>query len=135
MKTACLAGQGECSSIRSLLRGWQHGSIPAPRSDEPATPAPETVINGREEAQAAAGSQDPAGDDRAGRSAFRPAAGRVGTLARRAAPWRILARVRAGSVYWNCCDRVSPRLPWSGVGDSGVGLTLSKYGISRRSRG
>src|SRR5262249_46910474 len=26
---------------------------------------------------------------------------------------RILAQVRAGSVYWNCCDRVSPRLPWS----------------------
>ena len=42
---------------------------------------------------------------------------------------RILAQVRAGSVYWNCCDRVSPRLPWSGVADSGVGLTLSKYGI------
>jgi len=29
----------------------------------------------------------------------------------------------------NCCDRVSPRLPWSGVGHSGVGLTLSTYGI------
>jgi len=41
----------------------------------------------------------------------------------------ILAQVRAGSVYWNCCDRVSPRLPWSGVGDSGVGLTLSREGI------
>ena len=27
----------------------------------------------------------------------------------------VLARVNAGSVYWNCCDRVSPRLPWSGV--------------------
>ena len=26
----------------------------------------------------------------------------------------ILARVDAGSVYWNCCDRVSPRLPWTG---------------------
>ena len=47
---------------------------------------------------------------------------------------RILARVRAGSVYWNCCDRVSPRLPWSGVGDSGVGLTLSKYGIQAFTR-
>jgi len=42
---------------------------------------------------------------------------------------RILARVNSGSVYWNCCDRVSPRLPWSGVGHSGVGLTLSTYGI------
>ena len=41
----------------------------------------------------------------------------------------ILSRVNAGSVYWNCCDRVSPRLPWSGYGDSGIGLTLSNYGI------
>jgi acyl-CoA reductase-like NAD-dependent aldehyde dehydrogenase len=41
----------------------------------------------------------------------------------------LLARVNAGSVYWNCCDRVSPRLPWSGVGDSGAGLTLSREGI------
>ncbi len=41
----------------------------------------------------------------------------------------VLSKVNAGSVYWNCCDRVSPRLPWSGYGDSGVGLTLSTYGI------
>jgi acyl-CoA reductase-like NAD-dependent aldehyde dehydrogenase len=47
---------------------------------------------------------------------------------------RILARVRSGSVYWNCCDRVSPRLPWSGVGHSGVGLTLSTYGIQTFTR-
>jgi acyl-CoA reductase-like NAD-dependent aldehyde dehydrogenase len=46
----------------------------------------------------------------------------------------ILARVNAGSVYWNCCDRVSPRLPWSGVGHSGVGLTLSTYGIETFTR-
>ena len=46
----------------------------------------------------------------------------------------ILKQVRAGSVYWNCCDRVSPRLPWSGVGDSGVGLTLSRYGIQAFTR-
>ncbi|MCA0211891.1 MAG: aldehyde dehydrogenase family protein [Proteobacteria bacterium] len=47
---------------------------------------------------------------------------------------RILEKVNAGSVYWNCCDRVSPRLPWSGVGDSGVGLTLSTYGIDTFTR-
>jgi acyl-CoA reductase-like NAD-dependent aldehyde dehydrogenase len=41
----------------------------------------------------------------------------------------ILSKVDAGSSYWNCCDRVSPRLPWSGRGDSGVGLTLSVDGI------
>jgi len=46
----------------------------------------------------------------------------------------ILGRVRAGSVYWNCCDRVSPRLPWSGVGKSGIGLTLSTYGIQAFTR-
>ena len=47
---------------------------------------------------------------------------------------RILAQVRSGSVYWNCCDRVSPRLPWSGVGHSGIGLTLSTYGIQAFTR-
>ena len=46
----------------------------------------------------------------------------------------LLARVNAGSVYWNCCDRVSPRLPWSGHGDSGLGLTLSRYGIQAFTR-
>lgn len=46
----------------------------------------------------------------------------------------ILAQVHAGSVYWNCCDRVSPRLPWSGVKHSGVGLTLSTYGIETFTR-
>ena len=51
-----------------------------------------------------------------------------------AAARALLARVNAGSVYWNCCDRVSPRLPWSGHGDSGVGLTLSTYGIDTFTR-
>jgi acyl-CoA reductase-like NAD-dependent aldehyde dehydrogenase len=46
----------------------------------------------------------------------------------------LLAQVNAGSVYWNCCDRVSPRLPWSGHGDSGMGVTLSTYGIQTFTR-
>ncbi len=46
----------------------------------------------------------------------------------------LLSRVNAGSVYWNCCDRVSPRLPWSGHGDSGLGLTLSTHGIQTFTR-
>ena len=46
----------------------------------------------------------------------------------------LLSRVNAGSVYWNCCDRVSPRLPWSGLGDSGLGLTLSRHGIQTFTR-
>ena len=51
-----------------------------------------------------------------------------------AAARSLLARVNAGSAYWNCCDRVSPRLPWSGRGDSGIGLTLSTYGIQAFTR-
>jgi acyl-CoA reductase-like NAD-dependent aldehyde dehydrogenase len=47
---------------------------------------------------------------------------------------RILQGVNAGSAYINCCDRVSPRLPWSGRRNSGVGLTLSKYGIEAFTR-
>jgi acyl-CoA reductase-like NAD-dependent aldehyde dehydrogenase len=46
----------------------------------------------------------------------------------------ILSHVNAGSAYINCCDRVSPRLPWSGRGNSGVGLTLSTYGIETFTR-
>ena len=51
-----------------------------------------------------------------------------------AAARRLLSSVNAGSVYWNCCDRVSPRLPWSGHGDSGIGLTLSTHGIQTFTR-
>jgi len=47
---------------------------------------------------------------------------------------RILSQVSSGSVYWNCCDRVSPRLPWSGVGNSGIGLTLGTAGIETFTR-
>ena len=42
---------------------------------------------------------------------------------------RLLRDIDVGSAYWNCCDRVSPRLPWSGRGHSGLGLTLSTHGI------
>jgi len=41
----------------------------------------------------------------------------------------ILREVNAGTAYWNCCDRVSPRLPWSGRHHSGIGSTLSTAGI------
>lgn len=42
---------------------------------------------------------------------------------------RILEQIQSGTVYWNCCDRVSPNLPWSGHKKSGLGLTLSTEGI------
>lgn len=34
-----------------------------------------------------------------------------------------------GTVYVNCCDRVSPNLPWTGRKNSGMGVTLSYMGI------
>lgn len=42
---------------------------------------------------------------------------------------KILNELDAGTAYWNCCDRVSPYLPWSGRGNSGLGSTLSYLGI------
>ena len=41
----------------------------------------------------------------------------------------ILGQLKTGTAYWNCCDRISPRLPWSGRGHSGLGVTLSLAGI------
>ena len=41
----------------------------------------------------------------------------------------ILSETDAGTGYWNCCDRVSAALPWSGRKHSGFGATLSYAGI------
>ena len=41
----------------------------------------------------------------------------------------VLSQVNSGSAYWNCCDRVSPQLPWTGRKHSGIGSTLGKEGI------
>jgi acyl-CoA reductase-like NAD-dependent aldehyde dehydrogenase len=42
---------------------------------------------------------------------------------------QIQSRLDAGTVYWNCCDRVSAALPWSGRKHSGFGSTLSHVGL------
>ena len=41
----------------------------------------------------------------------------------------MMGRLNAGTVYWNCCDRVSPSTPWTGWNLSGLGSTLSDEGI------
>jgi acyl-CoA reductase-like NAD-dependent aldehyde dehydrogenase len=41
----------------------------------------------------------------------------------------ILQKINAGTGYWNCCDRVSAALPWSGRNHSGFGATLSHAGL------
>ncbi len=42
---------------------------------------------------------------------------------------QLLRELPVGSAYVNCCDRVSPRLPWTGRKHSGIGTTLSTLGI------
>ena len=42
---------------------------------------------------------------------------------------KILQQINSGSGYWNCCDRVSACLPWSGRKHSGIGVTLSHAGL------
>jgi acyl-CoA reductase-like NAD-dependent aldehyde dehydrogenase len=41
----------------------------------------------------------------------------------------ILREINTGTGYWNCCDRVSAALPWSGRKHSGFGITLSHAGL------
>ena len=42
---------------------------------------------------------------------------------------KMLAQINSGTAYWNCCDRVSGALPWSGRNHSGFGATLSVAGL------
>jgi len=42
---------------------------------------------------------------------------------------KILSRLNTGTAYWNCCDRVSAAVPWSGRKHSGFGSTLSHAGL------
>jgi len=40
-----------------------------------------------------------------------------------------LQQINSGTGYWNCCDRVSAAVPWSGRKHSGFGATLSHVGL------
>jgi acyl-CoA reductase-like NAD-dependent aldehyde dehydrogenase len=42
---------------------------------------------------------------------------------------KIISQLNVGTGYWNCCDRVSAALPWSGRNHSGFGATLSHLGL------
>jgi acyl-CoA reductase-like NAD-dependent aldehyde dehydrogenase len=41
----------------------------------------------------------------------------------------ILEQIDSGTGYWNCCDRLSAAVPWSGRKHSGIGVTLSHQGF------
>jgi acyl-CoA reductase-like NAD-dependent aldehyde dehydrogenase len=47
---------------------------------------------------------------------------------------RFARRLKVGTVYQNRCDYLDPALPWTGVGDSGKGASLSKYGFYHLTR-
>jgi len=42
---------------------------------------------------------------------------------------KMIGQFNTGSGYWNCCDRVSAALPWSGIKHSGFGSALSRAGL------
>jgi len=42
---------------------------------------------------------------------------------------RFASQINAGTIFQNRCDYLDPALPWTGVGESGKGSTLSRYGF------
>jgi acyl-CoA reductase-like NAD-dependent aldehyde dehydrogenase len=47
---------------------------------------------------------------------------------------RFARELEAGTVFQNRCDYLDPSLPWTGVKESGVGSTLSRYGYLHLTR-
>ncbi len=47
---------------------------------------------------------------------------------------RFARDLAVGTVYQNRCDYLDPALPWTGVGESGFGSTLSRYGFHQLTR-
>ncbi|MFI5304596.1 MAG: aldehyde dehydrogenase family protein [Nitrospiria bacterium] len=42
---------------------------------------------------------------------------------------RFARELEAGTIYQNRCDYLDPALPWTGMRESGIGSTLSRYGF------
>ena len=47
---------------------------------------------------------------------------------------RIGAQLETGTFYMNRCDYLDPMLPWTGVKDTGRGVSLSRYGLLQLTR-
>ena len=47
---------------------------------------------------------------------------------------RMARNLEFGTVFMNRCDALDPALPWSGVKDSGRGVTLSTLGFDQLTR-
>lgn len=46
----------------------------------------------------------------------------------------LVDEIEVGTVFMNRCDYLDPALPWSGVKDSGRGISLSHYGFDAVTR-
>ena len=57
----------------------------------------------------------------------------VWTQNRERAEW-LAARLEAGTIYQNRCDYLDPGLAWTGIKDSGRGVSLSRYGYHALTR-
>lgn len=57
----------------------------------------------------------------------------VWTTDRQRAEW-FGERLQVGTVFQNRCDFLDPALPWTGVKDTGKGVTLSRYGLLQLTR-
>ena len=44
---------------------------------------------------------------------------------------RLLPDIEAGTVFQNRCDYLDPALAWTGVKDSGRGISLSSFGFDQ----
>ncbi|KAL8286751.1 hypothetical protein RQP46_004279 [Phenoliferia psychrophenolica] len=47
---------------------------------------------------------------------------------------QLVDRIDTGTVFMNRCDYLDPALPWTGVKDSGRGISLSRYGFDAVTR-
>ena len=47
---------------------------------------------------------------------------------------RLMPDVEAGTVFMNRCDTLDPSLAWTGVKESGRGISLSTYGYDQVTR-
>ncbi len=57
----------------------------------------------------------------------------IWTRSRKRVDW-MAERLEVGTVFQNRCDYLDPGLPWSGVKDSGRGVSLSSYGYYQLTR-
>jgi acyl-CoA reductase-like NAD-dependent aldehyde dehydrogenase len=51
-----------------------------------------------------------------------------------AAARKLFPRIEAGTVFLNRCDFLDPLLPWSGLKDTGRGVSLSHHGFGAMTR-